>query len=85
MFEGSDDDGRENYGVTTRVYLEDGRYSITDENGHYHFDDLDPVLTACSSTSNAARFPELAPCADRMGTPAATIAFGAAPRHHVAQ
>jgi uncharacterized repeat protein (TIGR01451 family) len=36
-------DARELKGVAgVRVYLEDGRYSITDEDGKYHFDDVAP-------------------------------------------
>ena len=28
--------------ANVRVYLEDGRYGVTDENGRFHFDDLEP-------------------------------------------
>jgi uncharacterized repeat protein (TIGR01451 family) len=74
VFEGScDDDGRENYGVANvRVYLEDGRYSITDANGHYHFDDLDPGTHSVQLDKlTPPDFLELARCPARIawGTP----------------
>jgi uncharacterized repeat protein (TIGR01451 family) len=70
VFEGScETDGRENYGVANvRVYLEDGRYGITDENGHFHFEGLEPgTHTVQLDRFTLPDYLELAPCADRMG------------------
>ena len=70
VFEGScETDGRENYGVANvRVYLEDGRYGITDENGHFHFEGLEPgTHTVQLDKFTLPEYLELAPCADRMG------------------
>ncbi|HET7812273.1 MAG TPA: OmpA family protein [Steroidobacteraceae bacterium] len=70
VFEGScDDDGREAAGVANvRVYLEDGRYGVTDDNGHFHFDDLPAgTHTVQLDALTLPEYLELAPCADRMG------------------
>ncbi len=70
VFEGScESDGREDYGVANlRVYLEDGRYGITDENGHFHFEGLDPgTHTVQLDKFSLPDYLELAPCANRMG------------------
>ena len=70
VFEGQcDADGREQSGVpNVRVYLEDGRYAITDEGGRYHFDGLDPAThTVQLDKLTLPEYLELAPCADRMG------------------
>ncbi|MCS6948240.1 MAG: OmpA family protein, partial [Steroidobacteraceae bacterium] len=48
-----------------RVYLEDGRYALSDSTGRYHFEDLTPgshVLQVDTATLPAGR--RLAPCAD---------------------
>ena len=51
-----------------RVYLEDGRYGVTDENGHFHFEGLDPgTHTVQLDKLTLPEYLELAPCADRMG------------------
>src|SRR6185369_12306776 len=70
VFEGScDADGREDAGVANvRVYLEDGRYGVTDDNGHFHFDDLVPgTHTVQLDKLTLPEYLEVAPCADRMG------------------
>ena len=70
VFEGScESDGREDYGVANvRVYLEDGRYGITDENGHFHFEGLEPgTHTVQLDKFSLPEYLELAPCANRMG------------------
>ena len=70
VFEGTcDADGREDNGVpNVRVYLEDGRYGVTDENGHFHFEGLDPgTHTVQLDKLTLPEYLELAPCADRMG------------------
>jgi uncharacterized repeat protein (TIGR01451 family) len=70
VYEGScDNDGRENHGVANvRVYLEDGRYGVTDENGHFHFEGLDPgTHTVQLDKFTLPDYLELAPCAERMG------------------
>ena len=70
VFEGTcDADGREDAGVqNVRVYLEDGRYGVTDENGHFHFDGLEPgTHTVQLDKLTLPEYLELAPCADRMG------------------
>jgi uncharacterized repeat protein (TIGR01451 family) len=69
VFEGGcDAPGRAETGVpNVRVYLEDGRYGVTDENGHYHFEGLDPgTHTVQLDTFTLPGYLELAPCADRM-------------------
>jgi len=70
VFEGTcDSDGREDAGVANvRVYLEDGRYGVTDDNGHFHFDDLAPGTHAVQLDKlTLPEYLELAPCAERMG------------------
>ena len=70
VFEGTcESDGREDFGVANvRVYLEDGRYGITDENGHFHFEGLEPgTHTVQLDKFTLPEYLELAPCADRMG------------------
>jgi uncharacterized repeat protein (TIGR01451 family) len=70
VFEGScDADAREHDGVANvRVYLEDGRYGVTDDNGHFHFEGLDPgTHTVQLDKLTLPDYLELAPCADRMG------------------
>lgn len=69
VFEGQcDADGREDDGVANvRVYLEDGRYGVTDENGRFHFEGLDPgTHTVQLDKLTLPEYLELAPC-DRMG------------------
>jgi len=69
VFEGScDSDGREKDGVANvRVYLEDGSYGVTDENGHFHFEGLEPgTHTVQLDKLTLPEYLELAPCADRM-------------------
>lgn len=70
VFEGAcDRDGREDAGVAgVRVYLEDGRYGVTDEGGRFHFEGLDPgTHTVQLDKFTMPDYLELAPCADRMG------------------
>jgi len=70
VFEGKcEADGREDAGVpNVRVYLEDGRYALTDEGGRYHFEGLDPAThTVQLDKLTLPGYLELAPCADRMG------------------
>jgi uncharacterized repeat protein (TIGR01451 family) len=70
VFEGScDHDGRKDAGVANvRVYLEDGRYGVTDENGHFHFEGLEPgTHTVQLDKFTLPEYLELAPCANRMG------------------
>jgi uncharacterized repeat protein (TIGR01451 family) len=70
VFEGQcDADGREADGVANvRVYLEDGRYGITDVNGRFHFEGLVPGTHAVQLDKlTLPEYLELAPCADRMG------------------
>src|SRR6185369_2846609 len=51
-----------------RVYLEDGRYGVTDEGGRFHFEGLDPgTHTVQLDKFTLPNYLELAPCADRMG------------------
>ena len=51
-----------------RVYLEDGRYGVTDENGRFHFEGLEPgTHTVQLDKLTLPEYLELAPCADRMG------------------
>ena len=69
VFEGRcESDGREDPGVANvRVYLEDGRYGVTDENGRFHFEDLEPgAHTVQLDKLTIPDYLELAPCADRM-------------------
>ena len=70
VFEGTCDvTGREDAGVqNVRVYLEDGRYGVTDENGNFHFEGLEPgTHTVQLDKLTLPEYLELAPCADRMG------------------
>jgi uncharacterized repeat protein (TIGR01451 family) len=70
VFEGScDSDGRQEHGVgNVRIYLEDGRYGVTDENGHFHFEGLEPGTHSVQLDKlTLPEYLELAPCADRMG------------------
>jgi uncharacterized repeat protein (TIGR01451 family) len=70
VFEGScESDGREDHGVANmRVYLEDGRYSITDDNGHFHFEGLEPGAHVVQLDKfSLPEYLELAPCATRLG------------------
>ncbi len=56
-----------------RVYLEDGRYGITDEDGRFHFEGLDPGTHSVQLDKlTLPDYLELAPCADRMGHAAVT-------------
>ena len=69
VFEGTcDEDGREDAGVAgIRVYLEDGRYGVTDENGRFHFEGLDPGTHSVQLDKlTLPEYLELAPC-ERMG------------------
>ncbi len=69
VYEGTcDNDGRASPGVqNVRVYLEDGRYGITDENGRFHFEGLDPgTHTVQLDKFTLPEYLELSPC-DRMG------------------
>jgi uncharacterized repeat protein (TIGR01451 family) len=70
VFEGScEEDGRKAEGVANvRVYLEDGRYGVTDDNGHFHFEGLEPgTHTVQLDKFTLPEYLELAPCATRMG------------------
>ncbi|HEV7607246.1 MAG TPA: OmpA family protein [Steroidobacteraceae bacterium] len=70
VFEGAcEDKGGEDNGVANvRIYLEDGRYGVTDENGHYHFEGLEPgTHTVQLDKLTLPEFLELAPCS-RMGS-----------------
>jgi uncharacterized repeat protein (TIGR01451 family) len=70
VFEGQcDADGREDAGVAgVRVYLEDGRYGVTDVNGRFHFEGLEPGTHSVQLDKlTLPEYLELAPCADRMG------------------
>jgi uncharacterized repeat protein (TIGR01451 family) len=70
VYEGScDKDGREDPGVANvRVYLEDGRYGVTDDNGHFHFEGLEPgTHTVQLDKFTLPEYLELAPGAGRMG------------------
>jgi uncharacterized repeat protein (TIGR01451 family) len=70
VFEGAcDRDGREDAGVAgIRVYLEDGRYGVTDENGRFHFEGLEPGTHAVQLDKlTLPEYLEVAPCAERMG------------------
>ena len=70
VFEGQcEKDGREDAGVAgVRVYLEDGRYGVTDENGRFHFEGLEPgTHNVQLDKLTLPEYLELAPCADRMG------------------
>lgn len=69
VFEGSCDVGAHaDAGVpNVRVYLEDGRYGVTDENGHFHFEGLEPgTHTVQLDKFTLPAYLELASCADRM-------------------
>ena len=75
VFEGTcDADGREAAGVANvRVYLEDGRYGVTDENGRFHFEGLEPgTHTVQLDKLTLPDYLELAPCAIAWVTRAAT-------------
>ncbi len=51
-----------------RVYLEDGRYGITDDNGHFHFEGLGAgTHTVQLDALTLPEYLELSPCADRLG------------------
>ncbi len=70
VFEGScEDDGRKSDGVSdVRIYLEDGRYSVTDANGHFHFEGLEPGAHVVQLDKfTLPEYLELAPCASRPG------------------
>ncbi len=70
VFEGNcEQDGREDAGVAgVRVYLEDGRYGVTDVNGRFHFEGLEPGTHSVQLDKlTLPEYLELAPCADRMG------------------
>jgi uncharacterized repeat protein (TIGR01451 family) len=70
VFEGQcDSDGRESDGIANvRVYLEDGRYGVTDANGRFHFEGLEPGTHSVQLDKlTLPDYLELAPCADRMG------------------
>ena len=46
-----------------RIYLEDGRFAVTDENGRYHFEGLRPGMhTAQIDTESIPEFVDLLPC-----------------------
>lgn len=50
-----------------RIYMEDGRYAVTDQDGKYHFEDVKPgthVVQLDTMTVPATH--ELAPCADHV-------------------
>ncbi len=69
VFEGAcDEDGREANGVAgVRVYLEDGRYGVTDEEGRFHFEGLDPGTRVVQLDKlTLPDYLELAPCTNRM-------------------
>jgi uncharacterized repeat protein (TIGR01451 family) len=69
VFEGKcDEDGRERSGVPgVRVYLEDGRYGVTDDNGRFHFEGLEPgTHTVQLDKLTLPEYLEIAPCNDRM-------------------
>lgn len=70
VFEGGcDSDGRKAAGVANvRIYLEDGRYGVTDDDGHFHFEGLDPGTHVVQLDQfTLPEYLELAPCTDRMG------------------
>jgi uncharacterized repeat protein (TIGR01451 family) len=75
VFEGSCDaasgaaENRADTGVANiRVYLEDGRYGVTDEGGRFHFEGLEPGTHSVQLDKfTLPEYLELAPCADRMG------------------
>jgi outer membrane protein OmpA-like peptidoglycan-associated protein len=70
VFEGNcDSPGREDAGVAgIRIYLEDGRYGVTDENGRFHFEGLEPGTHSVQLDKlTLPEYLELAPCVDRMG------------------
>ncbi|MEO8019231.1 MAG: OmpA family protein [Pseudomonadota bacterium] len=70
VFEGTcAQDGRKDTGVAgVRVYLEDGRYGVTDEGGRFHFEGLEPGTHSVQLDKlTLPEYLELAPCADRMG------------------
>jgi uncharacterized repeat protein (TIGR01451 family) len=64
-----DQQGGEDAGVPgIRVYLEDGRYGVTDEGGRFHFEGLEPGTHSVQLDKlTLPAYLELAPCADRMG------------------
>jgi len=60
--------GEDNGVANVRIYLEDGRYGVTDENGHFHFEGLEPgTHTVQLDKLTLPEYLELAPCADRLG------------------
>jgi uncharacterized repeat protein (TIGR01451 family) len=70
VYEGTCDvSSREDNGVANvRIYLEDGRYGVTDEKGNYHFEGLDAgTHTVQLDKLTLPEYLELAPCGDRMG------------------
>jgi len=70
VFEGTCDSAAgEDTGVAgVRIYLEDGRYGVTDENGRFHFEGLEPGTHSVQLDKlTLPDYLELAPCADRMG------------------
>jgi uncharacterized repeat protein (TIGR01451 family) len=70
VFEGTcDQTGREEGGIAgVRVYLEDGRYGVTDEGGRFHFEGLEPGTHSVQLDKlTLPEYLELAPCTDRMG------------------
>ncbi|MDF3019016.1 MAG: conserved repeat domain [Steroidobacteraceae bacterium] len=64
-----DDAGRADTGVPNiRIYLEDGRYGVTDENGRFHFEGLEPGTHSVQLDKlTLPDYLELAPCGHRMG------------------
>src|SRR5688572_2878746 len=61
--------GRADTGVPNiRIYLEDGRYGVTDENGRFHFEGLEPGAHSVQLDKlTLPDYLELAPCGHRMG------------------
>jgi hypothetical protein len=50
-----------------RVYLEDGRYSVTDEEGKYHFEDVEPGSHVVQmDTVTVPQTHQLAGCSDHV-------------------
>ncbi|MET0658451.1 MAG: hypothetical protein ABW110_09895 [Steroidobacteraceae bacterium] len=50
-----------------RIYMEDGRYAVTDENGKYHFEDVQPGTHVVQlDTATVPSTHELAPCNDHV-------------------
>lgn len=63
-----DDDAAQRPGVPgVRIYMEDGRYAVTDEEGKYHFEDVKPGAHVVQlDTVTIPPTHELAPCGDRV-------------------